>query len=312
MKNRPTTCFCNATLTPPTIEVGDDVAIEQCPACAYWRSSYCDTPDRRVLQEEHPSAYQGRQGQRFGSVISTVRAWCARYRVRHALFSAAGPTRVIDFGCGQGYFLDALRASGHHCLGIEISDATGRRAMAKGHAVLRSLDVRSDPVYSAAVSVHVIEHLPDPSDMLLTLRAALSHEACFYFEVPNAASWQARLFGRRWLHCEAGLHVHHFTPPAFTALLKAQGYRIERLGTYSFEHGLLGWVQSFFNLIFPYNRFFRQVILNRSLADKLKCWPELLLLPLAMAVSLPLLIAEALAGRGAVLRAEGHVSKLPD
>jgi hypothetical protein len=62
-----------------------------------------------------------------------------------------------------------------------------------------------------------------------------------------------------------------------------------------------------FNLVFPYNRFFRNVILNRPLADKLHCLPELLLLPAVVAICMPLLVIEALAGRGAVLRVEGHV-----
>lgn len=301
-------CFCGAALSPVVAAPGDPLDIRRCPACGYWRSTYRDTPSRREIQEEHPSAYQGRDGQRFGSLISRLRAACAGYRARHARFGADGPAQVIDFGCGQGYFLDALRAAGHRCLGIEISETTGRRAMAKGHRVEASLDVLAERSFAAAVSVHVIEHLPDPAGILDALRRVLRPGAGFYFEVPNADSWQGRLFGRRWLHCEAGLHIHHFTPRAMTALLAANGYRTERIGTYSFEHGLLGWVQSFYNLVFPYNRFFRNVILNRPLADKLRCWPELLLLPALVALCAPLLVAEALSGRGAVLRVEGRVS----
>jgi SAM-dependent methyltransferase len=91
--------------------------------------------------------------------------------------------------------------------------------MTKGHAVSRSLDGLPDQAYAAAVSVHVIEHLPEPAAILAALRRVLRNGAHFYFEVPNADSWQARLFGRRWLHCEAGLHVHHFTQASFTGLL---------------------------------------------------------------------------------------------
>jgi SAM-dependent methyltransferase len=301
-------CFCGAALAAPVCVADDDVEISRCPVCDYWRSAYRATPSRREVQEEHPSAYQGQDGRRFGSLISRLRAWCARYRARHAMLSADGPTQVIDFGCGQGYFLDALRSSGHQCLGIEISEATGRRTMAKGHRVVRSLDALADQSFAAVVSVHVIEHLPEPDQILTALRRVLRPGACFYFEVPNADSWQARLFGRRWLHCEAGLHIHHFSRGALAGLLALHGYQTERIGTYSFEHGLLGWVQSCFNLVFPYNRFFRNVILNRPLADKLRCWPELLLLPATVAVCLPLLVAEALAAHGAVLRVEGHVS----
>jgi SAM-dependent methyltransferase len=308
MKRDLVNCFCGCAFAAPVCAAGDDVDISICPGCGYWRSAYRDTPSRREVQEEHPSAYQGRDGRRFGSLISRLRAGCARYRARYALLSAHGPTQVIDFGCGQGYFLDALRSAGHQCLGIEISETTGRRTMAKGHRVAPTLDALADQSFAAVVSVHVIEHLPDPDQILAALRRVLRPQACFYFEVPNADSWQARLFGRRWLHCEAGLHIHHFTARAMAGLLAAHGYQTERISTYSFEHGLLGWVQSLFNLAFPYNRFFRNVILNRPLADKLRCWPELLLLPAAVAICTPLLIAEALMGRGAVLRVEGHVS----
>lgn len=304
----PGKCFCGAKLGAPAGAAGDELDTARCPACAYSRTVYRDTPSRRALQEEHPSAYQGQNQQRFGSLISRVRAWCARYRARHALLSADGPIRVVDFGCGQGYFLDALRGAGHQCTGVEISAVTGAQAMARGHRVVAALDALAEGAFAAVVSVHVIEHLPEPDQILAALRRVLQPGARFYFEVPNAASWQARCFGRRWLHWEGGLHIHHFTPPALAGLLAAHGYRIERSATYSFEHGLLGWVQSFFNLAFPYNRFFRNVILNRPLRDKLRCWPELLLLPAGVALCVPLLLIEALAARGAVLRVEGRVA----
>jgi 2-polyprenyl-3-methyl-5-hydroxy-6-metoxy-1,4-benzoquinol methylase len=300
-------CYCGSPLL--SLAAGDaDCDIRQCPACGYLRSTYRQDVSRRLIQEEHPSAYQGRDGRRFGSLVGSLRAACAAYRVRRALLGSKGRGRIVDFGCGQGYFLQALQAAGHDCVGIEISEVTAGRAMSKGLRVENSLDALAGHSFSGAASVHVIEHLPDPGQILDGLRRVVEPDGSFYFEVPNLASWQGRLFGRFWLHREAGLHIHHFTPRAFAGLLAAHGYRIEKLGTYSFEHGLLGWVQSFFNLVFPYNRFFRLVVLNRPLADKLRCWPEILIFPIVLAVSGVLLVVEALAGRGAVLRVEGRIT----
>jgi hypothetical protein len=117
MSHPPPSCFCGSALSAPSLDAGDYVVITRCPACGYWHTSYCDTPDRLRLQEQHPSAYQGEGGnaQRFGTLISAIRAWSARFRASHALLGAAGPTQVIDFGCGQGYFLDALPTTGHYC-----------------------------------------------------------------------------------------------------------------------------------------------------------------------------------------------------
>lgn len=307
-----TGCFCggNEPLQPWRLAGG--IAAWICPRCGYMKTAdIAQSADRVQVQEQHPGAYQGVDGRRFGSFIGRVRAGCAKYRVRRALFGRPGSVRMLDFGCGQGYFLDALQACGHACVGVEISEVTGRVAVAKGHRVLTTLDGLEDASFAAVASVHVLEHLPDPANILAQLRRVLVSGARFYFEVPNYASWQARLFRARWLHCEPGLHVHHFTRPSLTGLLEQQGYRIERLQTYSFEHGLLGWVQSLYNLAFPYNRFFRCVVLNRPWREKIRCWPELLLFPLALAAGLVLLLSEAAAGQGAVLRVEGRLTVGP-
>lgn len=305
----PTRCFCGQPLSAGPDLPGIDAV--HCPGCGYWHTTFRVGNDRQALQSgAHETAFQGQDGRRFGSVVGTVRALCARFRARRARLSApAGTaTHVVDFGCGQGYFLDALRDTGHRCSGIEISEITARTAMAKGHAVAHSLDALAGDRANAVASVHVLEHLPDPDAILAALRQQLPADARVYFEVPNFGSLQAVWFRERWLHCEAGLHVHHFTPASFAGLLARHGVAVEDVGTYSFEHGLLGWVQSLLNLAFPYNRFFRRVVLNRPLADKLTCWPELLLMPLLVPLGLVLLAGEAALGRGAVLRVRGRFS----
>lgn len=309
MKPAPATdeCLCGqAALEPHAIRAGIDAWT--CPACGYMKTlSATGTDDRVQVQEQHPGAFQGVNGQRFGSFIRSIRAASASYRVRHALFGHQGKTRILDFGCGQGFFLDALRANGHACVGVEISTFTGRMAASKGHSVLTTLDAVADASFSAVASVHVIEHLPDPGAVLAALRRVLAPGARFYFEVPNYSSWQARLFRARWLHCEPGLHVHHFTAASFGGLLAQHGYQVLHTETYSFEHGLLGWIQSLYNLVLPYNRFFRYVVLNRPWKEKILCWPELALFPFILVIGLALFLCEAIAGWGAVLRVEGIV-----
>lgn len=270
---------------------------------------FVENTDRDYLQSgNHPSAYQGHDGRRFGSIIGYVRHACAATRVQLALLGKTGHRNIIDFGCGQGYFLDALRSAGHHCVGIEINELTARSAIRKGHNVISSVQQLTER-FDAVASVHVLEHIPDPESLLQTIGKQLAGDRRFYFEVPNFGSWQARVFGFKWLHCEAGLHIHHYTKKSFTAALTRQGYVVERLGTYSFEHGLLGWVQSFLNMIFPYNRFFRYVILNRPFKEKVQCLPEIALLPVLIPVGCLCLIVEAAAKNGAVLRAEGHYTE---
>lgn len=302
----PPRCFCGGSLEPAPGPAG--IAALRCASCGYLRTELTSPQSSRAgLHEgEHPSAYQGPQGRRFTAGIGRIRQWCADFRVGHSLVGeAAKGSRALDLGCGQGFYLNALRKRGYETFGVELSELTARRAASQGHVVRHSLPDYAERSFDAAVSIHVLEHIEPIAAVLAELSTRLKPGARVHVEVPNAASWQARLFGYRWLHREAGLHVHHFTAPALRALLENSGIRVDRTSTYSFEHGLTGWLQSLYNLVFPYNRFFRVVILNQPLRQKLRAWPELLLAPLAGALALAAFVAESLAGRGAVIRMEG-------
>jgi SAM-dependent methyltransferase len=226
----------------------------------------------------------------------------------------AGPAGllVLDFGCGEGFLLDAVRRLGHRGVGVEICATSARTAREKGHDVRFALDDLAPlaGTLDAAFAIHVLEHVPDVEETLGALAALLAPGGRFHFEVPNAASLQARIFGRRWLHLEADLHVHHFTPESFSALLSRHGFVAARTSRRSLEQGVAGWLQSFYNLFFPYNRFFRAFILNRPWQDKARALPELALLPLVLPLALlGHLVETRLCGNGAVLLVEGRLER---
>ena len=303
----PLLCPCGSPLRPglPAADYVDWF----CPNCAYRRTEFKQALDRRVIQEGGAeSAFQGDSGPRFSGLANWLRGWSARQRAGRRLFCGTASRRVLDFGCGQGFLLDALKANGHGAVGLEISPATAATARRRGHLVVTALAELPAERFDVLTSVHVLEHIPDPATCLVELRQRLTPGAAFHVEVPNITSLQARLFGSRWLHFEPGLHVHHFSPAAFRDLLQGAGYTVSRIETGSLEHGLAGWVQSLFNLVFPYNRLFRRVALNRGARAALSCWPEFLLLPLVMPLALLGHLVETALGRGAVVRCEGRLA----
>jgi SAM-dependent methyltransferase len=217
------------------------------------------------------------------------------------------PRKILDFGCGQGYYLDALKHYGYVCKGIEIAPESARFAQEKGHEV--SLDSLSypDSYFDCVVSIHVFEHIEDLSSLLPELKRMLKSGAFFHFEVPNFDSLQARLFPFKWFHADMGIHYHHFTPRSFKGLLQSNGFRVSSIEFGSFEQGIMGWAQSIYNKAFPYNRFYRMFLWNRTLKDNISAWPELLLLPIVFPISFLLYLVERLAGNGPVIRVEGAV-----
>lgn len=82
--------------------------------------------------------------------------------------------KVLDAGCGKGWFTMALRALGFDCLGIDPSSSAIAQAQRAGRAAVYRASLRqlpSLPVFDAAICVDVLFHLTDDHDWELSLRA---------------------------------------------------------------------------------------------------------------------------------------------
>ena len=79
----------------------------------------------------------------------------------------------------------------------------------------------------------MLEHLPEPLATLAEVRRVLRPAGVAVIGVPNAASLQARLFGRYWAAYDAPWHLTHFTPGTLGRLLEQAGFRTVRLACFS-------------------------------------------------------------------------------
>jgi hypothetical protein len=80
---------------------------------------------------------------------------------------------------------------------------------------------------------HVLEHLADPRAGLSYAAGLLKPEGGLLIQVPNIASVQARIFGRRWYGLDVPRHVINFSPQALKLLLEEAGFRIQDTARFS-------------------------------------------------------------------------------
>jgi len=146
--------------------------------------------------------------------------------------------RVLDFGCGGGYFLNICRQLGATVHGIEPSPHGAQLTRGQGIPVFEgSLDQfiakHGDQRFDVITSNHVIEHVPDPVGTLKGLGTLLAPGGLMTIAVPNAASTFASRLGAEWHSTDLPFHIHQFSAKSLQRAATEAGLSIRELGTTS-------------------------------------------------------------------------------
>jgi len=154
----------------------------------------------------------------------------------------AKPGRLLDAGCGDGYFLYQARRQGWDVYGLEVNPAAVASARGAGLPVqlgdLSSADLQPES-FDFVRLWHVLEHVPDPVETLRRASSLLTPEGRLIVGVPDFASPVRRLFGARWSGLQLPYHLHHFEPATLRAGLTRAGLRVVQ-----FSHRSVGTLYS--------------------------------------------------------------------
>jgi SAM-dependent methyltransferase len=97
--------------------------------------------------------------------------------------------RVIEVGCGDGNYMEHLREAGSLVYGIEPSYTFRKMAAERGFKVYEGYANRQSMIpgvpYDAFVTRQVLEHVPNPNDLLQGIRHALVSRGVGLVEVPS-------------------------------------------------------------------------------------------------------------------------------
>jgi 2-polyprenyl-3-methyl-5-hydroxy-6-metoxy-1,4-benzoquinol methylase len=139
--------------------------------------------------------------------------------------------RILDVGCGAGFFLRALDARSWVRYGVEIGEqAAGAAAQALGSQQIFKgslLEANFDKAAFDVVSFwSALEHTNEPRMNLLEARRILKQGGTIIIQVPNAASYQAKFFKGDWFSLDAPRHRFHFNLRNLRQILEATGFAI--------------------------------------------------------------------------------------
>lgn len=181
-------------------------------------------------------------GERLDDTNALYRADLARHRVAYRFADVhfartRGPDReaptVLDLGCGTGYGVALLAASGHRVVGLDRVLHTGVSAVLPGGSSGRvgARFVRGDlerlPFAACSVdcvaSFQVIEHFADPSAYLAEIARVLRPKGVALFSTPNRLQSDG----------ENPFHPREYAPGELASLLGGSFARVELLGIYA-------------------------------------------------------------------------------
>ncbi|MEQ1759488.1 MAG: class I SAM-dependent methyltransferase [Vicinamibacterales bacterium] len=124
-------------------------------------------------------------------------------------------SQVLDFGCGSGRWLNTFAAFGWETYGIDPSEKT---------AFTRHQELQTpgrEPRFAFVMLSHVLEHVTNPGEILLSIGQATRPGGWVYIAVPGLDVLPTH---KDWKYVLSATHVVAFSTRCLTELLARAGF----------------------------------------------------------------------------------------
>jgi SAM-dependent methyltransferase len=259
-----TVAACNLCHSQTIRQLDRDYNFCQCGACGY----VFDSP--RPTLNEIVAFYS--QESKYDSWVDAAAARDALWKRRlEKLLPHRADGNLLDVGTGIGQFLHHARPHFTDVQGTEVSASAVRVAQEKYGLKVHQGRVEEmgfpSGSYNNITLFHVLEHVPDPADMVACCRNLLRAGGVLAIAVPNdVLAWTSKLkklgrnvglgpfqkfspvLGISRAGTSREIHLSHFTPVVLSGLLERAGFTILEQGIdpYYASSGLRGIVEAIY------------------------------------------------------------------
>lgn len=141
------------------------------------------------------------------------------------------PGKLLDVGCGPGFFLKVAQKHGWDVFGLDILEEAiidARRILPPSHLYCGPLEKTSfkDRFFDTIVFFETLEHMVDLKATLVRARIILKDDGFVIITVPNQQGLVSRLLNRYWFDFNRLQHLYFFGPKTLKMVLEKSGFKI--------------------------------------------------------------------------------------
>jgi SAM-dependent methyltransferase len=159
-----------------------------------------------------------------------------RFKLELAFLNSQPPARILDVGCGLGYFLSGL-SPGWEKHGTEISHFAAEHARRWGNIFVGNLKDAgyADGYFDVVTMLYVISHMEDPVGAIVEVHRVLKCGGVLILGAPDYDSGCARRFGENYRMLHDQTHINLFTNESMYRFLRDHGFVVDRVEFPFFE-----------------------------------------------------------------------------
>jgi SAM-dependent methyltransferase len=214
-----TTCIVCGSLNLKAIKGFEHASLTRCGECGMVFSSA--NPTLQQLEEY----YKGYGRNDYLSPITIKRY----HEILDQFESARKNNRILDVGCGIGYFLDVAKERGWEVYGTEFTDKAIEICESKGIKMhkgpLNPINY-SPESFDVITSFEVIEHINTPNPEVSNISKLLRKDGLFYITTPNFNSTLRYYLGPKYNVIGWPEHLSYYTPSTFENLMNRHSIEV--------------------------------------------------------------------------------------
>ncbi len=139
--------------------------------------------------------------------------------------------RILDYGCGTGYFLRSMKKDGWNIVGIEPNAKARELAEANtGEEIqedITSLNMKNKK-FNVITLWHVLEHVHNLNETVATLKSMLKEKGKIIIAVPNISSMDNEIYKEDWASYDVPRHLYHFDRDSMKTLMLKHGLKVKK------------------------------------------------------------------------------------